>query len=244
MSAQDMHDIHTLTGAYAADALPESERRLFEDHLDECASCRQEVAGLVATAARLGAAVASSAPPGMRERVLADVATVRQLSPVVSRLQDRNNGAPWFRQPLGVAASLLLVITIGLGAFAANQRQNANDAQDTAARVIAVVTDPDRAQEQRPATSGGTGTVIMAGGQAVFRTVGLPELPSDRAYQLWRMDKDGAHSLGVLGRGDDGSVQHFVDHVEASDQLGLTVEPRKGSKSPTTDPVILLPMPA
>jgi anti-sigma factor RsiW len=244
MSTQDMHDIHTLTGAYAADALPESERRIFEDHLDECPSCRQEVAGLVATAARLGAAAAAPAPPAMRDRVLAQIGSVRQMSPVVPRLDDRRGRKPWYGQPLGIAASLLLVITIGLGVLAVTERQRADDAQDTAARVIAVVTDPDAAQTSRPVRSGGTATVISAGGQAVFGTVGLEELSSDRAYQLWRIDADGAHSLGVLGRGTGGSVQQFVQQISPSDQLGLTVEPSNGSKSPTTPPILLLPMPA
>jgi hypothetical protein len=136
------------------------------------------------------------------------------------------------------------VIALGLGAFAATERQRANDAQDTAARVISVVTDPGRAEATGRVASGGAATVITADGQAVSRTVGLRELPSDRAYQLWRINDDGAQSLGVLGRGTGGSVQQFLDHVEASDQIGLTVEPSKGSQQPTTEPVLLLPMPA
>lgn len=244
MSAHDAHDVHTLTGVYAADALPDSERGAFEDHLDECPSCRQEVDGLVATAARLGAAAAAPAPPAMRERVLSEIATVRQVSPVVERLDDARRDISWFRQPLGIAASLLLVVTIGAGAFAVTERERANDAESTTARIIAVVTDPGSARASRPVSSGGAGTVIMADGQAVFRATGLTELPSDRAYQLWRIDQDGAHSVGVLGRGTSGSVAHFVEEVAGSDQLGLTVEPSRGSQSPTTTPVLLLPMPA
>jgi anti-sigma-K factor RskA len=243
MSPLDTHDIHTLTGVYAADALPDDERRSFEDHLAECASCREEVDGLVATAARLGAAVAAPAPPAMRDRVLAEIATVRQVSPVLTTLDSRRNKR-WFRQPLGIAASLLLVLTIGLGALAASERQRADEAESTAARIIAVVTDPGRAETTAPVASGGTGTVILSRGEAVFRASGLAELPSDRAYQLWRLDKSGAHSVGVLGRGTGGSVHDFVGDVKPSDQLGLTVEPRKGSKRPTTTPVLVLPVPA
>ncbi|MGZ4591051.1 MAG: anti-sigma factor [Actinomycetes bacterium] len=241
MSTSGTHDVHTLTGVYAADALSDEERRVFEEHLDECPSCRQEVDGLLATAARLGAAASSPAPPALRDRVLAEIATVRQVSPVVSRLDDRRTDRPWFRQPLGVAASLLLVVSIGLGALAVTERERADDAAQTAARVTAVVTDPNSGRVTLPTATGGVGTVIVADGQAVFRATGLPKLPSDRAYQLWRMDTSGAHSLGVLGRG--GSVTHLVDHVSATDRLGLTVEPSGGSKRPTTKPVVVLPIP-
>jgi anti-sigma-K factor RskA len=243
MSTHDAHDIHSLTGAHAAGALPDEERRPFEAHLDECPSCRLEVDGLVATAARLGAAVAAPAPPAMRDRVLSEIVMVRQVSPVVTHLHLRQD-APWFRRPLGIAASLLLVLTIGAGGFAATERQRADDAERTAARIIAVVTDPGRGQATRSISSGGEGMVITAGGDAVFRASGLATLPSDRAYQLWRLDKSGAHSLGVLGRGTGGSVDQFIEDVNPTDQLGLTVEPKEGSPRPTTTPVILLPVPA
>ena len=36
-------DLHTLTGAYAADALSGTERLAFERHLDDCPACAQEV---------------------------------------------------------------------------------------------------------------------------------------------------------------------------------------------------------
>ncbi|MFD5088620.1 zf-HC2 domain-containing protein, partial [Kitasatospora sp. NPDC058406] len=49
-------DLHTLTGAYAAHALPDPEREAFEEHLARCASCAQEVAEFATTLARLGAA--------------------------------------------------------------------------------------------------------------------------------------------------------------------------------------------
>ena len=40
------HEMHLLTGAYAADALEAGERDAFEVHLGTCDACRQEVAEL------------------------------------------------------------------------------------------------------------------------------------------------------------------------------------------------------
>ena len=112
------HDLHLLTGAYAADALDSEERDTFRRHLETCAVCRQEVAELTATAARLALAAAEPAPAGMRERVLAEVARTRQLSPVVSDLGARRAARPWYRAPATAAAAVLLVVATGLGGLA------------------------------------------------------------------------------------------------------------------------------
>jgi anti-sigma factor RsiW len=71
-------DTHALTGAYAADALPDDERRSFEAHLAGCEPCAQEVAELQATAAILGAASYETPPAGMKAAVLAEIQEVSQ----------------------------------------------------------------------------------------------------------------------------------------------------------------------
>lgn len=77
-------ELHTLTGAYATNALPDAEREAFERHLDVCAACSSEVAELQATAGRLGLAVSTPTPPEMRAQVLRRIADVRQEPPRVS----------------------------------------------------------------------------------------------------------------------------------------------------------------
>jgi Anti-sigma-K factor rskA/Putative zinc-finger len=235
------HDLHTLTGAYALDALDDTERRLFQAHLAECDSCQQEVAGLTATAARLGGALAVAAPPGLRVRVLAQVATTRQLPPATG-VDEHRTAVPWFRQPLAVAASFLLVVAVGLGAFAVSENRRADQAEQLASRITAVVTDPDRVEAQRPVSSGGTSTLIASGGRAVFSATGLASLPGDRTYQLWVIDQTGARSVGVLGRAEAGGVTRFVAQVRSTDTIGLTIEPKGGSRAPTTDPIVAIPV--
>jgi anti-sigma-K factor RskA len=239
------HDVHTLTGAYATHALPEDERREFDDHLAQCPACRQEVAELAATAGRLGAAASAPAPATLRDRVLAEVARTRQVSPRVTDLADRRRPVPWYRQPLGVAASFLMVLALGLGAFAATESRRADRAEETAAQITAVVTDPDRAETTRPISSGGASMLIAAGDRAIFRADGVRVLPSNRTYQLWVMDdKGGARSVGLLGRGSSRHLQQFIEGVKPTDQVGLTVEPEGGSPGPTTAPLVALPVTA
>ena len=55
-----MSDIHTLSGAYALDALLDLERAEFERHLSACDACRAEVASLREAASHLAEASATS----------------------------------------------------------------------------------------------------------------------------------------------------------------------------------------
>lgn len=112
-------DLHTLTGAYAVDALPDDERERFEDHLAVCGACEQEVRELQATAARLGAISVAAPPPSLRASVLAEIGSVRQERPAPSaevedELAVRRAVPRWVAASLGAAAALLLVAVGGL----------------------------------------------------------------------------------------------------------------------------------
>jgi anti-sigma factor RsiW len=239
------HDLHTLTGAYATDALDADERADFEAHLESCPACRQEVAELRATAARLAAATSAPAPAALRERVLAEAAATRQLSPLptVAGLDDhraRKQSPPWYRQPATAAAAVLLVVAAGLGGLAADQNREADQARQRAEQIAAVAADPDRAELTAPVSPSGTGTVVAAGDVAVFHGSDLPELPDGQTYQLWRVTGQDSQSAGILGRGGD--VTEVVTGMGPEDSVALTVEPAAGSDEPTSDPVFLVSM--
>jgi anti-sigma factor RsiW len=101
------HDLHQLTGAYAADALTGAELARFEKHLSQCPSCAEEVRGLRETAARLGIATSIVPPPAMRRQVLETASRTRQLAPSGRRLPD--SGAPgrggWLRRATAVVST-------------------------------------------------------------------------------------------------------------------------------------------
>lgn len=234
------HELHTLTGAYAADALGADERAAFELHMETCASCRAEVAELSATTALLAVAVTAPPPPGLRDRVLGEAARTRQLPPLLPAVRAVEPAAqrPWYRQPLAAAAGLLLVVAVGLGALAAVQSQRAGDERARADQIAALATDPDRTVRTVDLPTGGTATVVAANGLAVFRGSNLPRLPDGKAYQLWRVNGQESQSAGVLGRG--GELTGVVTGVGPGDEVGVTVEPAAGSDHPTTKPIFLV----
>ena len=61
------HAVHLLSGAYAVGALDDLERARFEAHLETCADCRAEVAGLLEATALL-AETSAAEPPAARAR--------------------------------------------------------------------------------------------------------------------------------------------------------------------------------
>jgi anti-sigma-K factor RskA len=72
---------------------------------------------------------------------------------------------------------------------------------------------------------------------AVFASWNLPALPGDKAYQLWLIDAGGVRtSGGVFQVSSDGSavfLVHAPQPLSSYRNLGVTVEPTRGSAGPT-----------
>ncbi|MEU3302581.1 anti-sigma factor [Streptomyces sp. NPDC006678] len=71
-------ELHSATGAYALHALPDDERRAFEEHLASCEACAREVAELQVSAARLAQPVAVVPPSSLWRRVQERIAVTPQ----------------------------------------------------------------------------------------------------------------------------------------------------------------------
>ena len=74
-------DVHTLSGAYALDALSDEEAADFREHLAGCQACRDEVRELRNAAALMGAATWAAPPPALRRRVLTLADRTPQIPP-------------------------------------------------------------------------------------------------------------------------------------------------------------------
>lgn len=234
-------DIHTSTGAYAADALPPEEREQVEQHLAVCPACAQEVAELRAALTRMADAAAEPPTPALRGRVLAEVGRTRQLPPVLGpggRAARRRSW--WTGTPLQIAAAALLVVVVGLGVLLVQRQHQLDQQRHLVAEITSVLNDPGRAVTTADLTSGGRGTAVVSHGQAVFLASDLPSVASDRAYQLWVMSPGATRSAGLLGSGH--SAQVLVPSVGPGNLLGVTLEPSGGSRQPTTAPLVTIPV--
>jgi anti-sigma-K factor RskA len=239
-------DVHTLTGAYAADALDDVERAAFERHLDACPDCTEEVRGLRETVGRLADGVAVVPPQRVRAAVLDRVAVTPQVRPPVPPARPGAAGAPVRprRAPWLAAAAVLGAVSVGSGTVAWTQSQQAQEAQQFASRVAAVVADPRAQRATGTLVGGGDVTVVVANRRAVVVTAAMPALPEDRLYQLWIVRGPASSpritsaGLGPQAADAGGSWARLVDEVRPGDTVALSVEPLGGSAQPTTTPVV------
>jgi anti-sigma-K factor RskA len=241
------HDLHTLTGVYALDAIDGSERERFEHHLQRCPSCGNEVRGLQETATRLAVAVAVSPPEQMKFRVLASVAGTRQLPPplVESHLRPLPSpSARWTRRVAVPLAAACLAVAVALGVLLGVARHQLGTATAQQREIAAVLTAPGSKIVREPTSLGGEATVVVAATlhKFIFTTSGLPALADSRVYELWVMRPDGsATRVGLLASISGGKTAPVLaDGLKAGDRVGVTVEPAGGTTKPTTTPIVAI----
>jgi anti-sigma factor RsiW len=241
-------DIHTLSGAYAVDAVDDLERVRFEKHLSACSECVAEVDSLRAAAGQLGYLAEVTPPARLREQVLRDIAKVRPLPPQataeasarieITRQSLRETGRRPRRFPTWLAAAAA-VIVIGSGATAvAVQHNNQVQTQTVAESVLA---DPN-ASRKTQAFPGGSSAEVVASkslGKAVLVTHGIANAPAGKVYQAWFQHGDSFTSAGIMSSRADQTLLLDGDASTAS-AVGITVEPEGGSSSPTSAPLALI----
>ena len=126
-------DLHTLTGAYALDALdPGSELTRFNRHLSGCQSCASEVRGFREVATAMAFAASTEPPPEMRAQVMAAVARTRQLPPEVrthARPRRTRSAAPWLPWLSGAIATAAIAVAVFFGFSQAHTQNELNQAR-------------------------------------------------------------------------------------------------------------------
>ncbi|MGW6445456.1 anti-sigma factor [Lentzea sp. NPDC055074] len=234
-------DLHTLTGAYAVNALSEIERTAFEAHLTRCQSCAIEVTELAATAARLGVAVESPPPPQLRARVLAAAAETRQMSPHADRVPDPRRKR-WAGALLAAACLVAAVFVTVQYAGTSDQDRQLAQLSSEYSRFSDFLSTPDARLVNGKAPNGATGTAVVSASrdEALFLAKDLPDPGTGKTYQLWTIGADKVpHSAGLLA---SRTAPVFVSGLTGVQEVALTVEPSGGSTEPTTPPVMAMPL--
>jgi hypothetical protein len=244
------HDMHSLSGAYALDALDAgAERDRFARHMSHCSSCASEVRGFREVATALAFAATAEPPPELRDRVLTAAARTRQLPPEVrthARPPRTRSWVPWVPWLSGVVATASIVVAVLFGFAQAHTQQQLNQAQAENEAISLLLSSPQVTLLSRSTTKGGVATVVLAAArhQLVVVTNGLPALPAGKVYQLWLIGKTKIVSAGLLPAATSGrTAPVLASGVVKGDTLGLTVEPAPGSAQPTTKPILALPLP-
>lgn len=220
-------DLHHLAAAYSLDALTPDERREFEEHYPSCAICMTEVDEYRETASRLAEAAATAPPADLKAKVMAQVATTRQIPPIVPTgvvdLAERRVA----RRTLfltSIAAALIAVV----GVFSAMQLlRGPSEVEQLLALPDTIISSLD----------GEVGMVRVvwspSSDQVAVIATDVPEPGPGMVYELWFLLEDGVAPAGLFTP-EAGAISRLVD-VEDRTPVGwgITIEPEGGSDQPT-----------
>lgn len=226
------HEVMTLATPYALHAVDdgEVERHLADAPPQVARQFAEEVVAVREAMAQASAATAVEPPAELRARILAaiDSAQVRDLRP-----------KRW-RTAVLAAAAAVIVAAGGVGIGIA--LRPAAPPPTTAQQIFAA---PDVRTVSGPIPTGGTATVVFSkernAGVLVMNNVAPPA--DGTVYQMWLLRGNGPESAGTMDQAAVApSTTAVLPDLGDATALAFTVEPGKGSSTPTTPIFAELPL--
>jgi anti-sigma factor RsiW len=222
-------------GPYVLGALEEPEAEVYREHLAGCAACRREVAELQPVVDMLPVSAPIVPAPGhLRDRIMGVVHSEAELLNAAGNEADRParraRSRPRWRVGVlgGLAGAAALAAGVLIGAVAID---NGGSTHVTRAVVAA-----------------GTGTSAVlrqSGGRAELDVSHMAQAPGGRVYQVWLQRPHGApeptDALFVVDRSGNAAVD-VPGNLHGVQRVMVTNEPVGGSRVPTTQPVINVPL--
>lgn len=191
------------------------------DHLEGCASCRDELSEL---------AVGHSLLVAASRRLGADVLEPTPLAALPSDLTTRRRPKRWV---MIVAAAALVAGVVGTGIAV-----NSGTDPDAASRPFATAT-------LEPVEGSATGVVLMAHGaasttQMTIETDDLPTLAEGRFYYAWLLDPttNKMLPLGQLGPGDGASFTLADDLLASYSAVDVSLQEDNGDPAHSVTSVL------
>ena len=271
MTDTERHDRYQeLLPAHALGALDPEERRELETHLAECAECRAKLAAWGDSLEALAESVPSVRPPAAaRERLMrrveadsgrpgrrrggtrAAIGRAAVAATVAAALlAGLLAGSSWTKARSGRELAVRRAEIARLEERLAASRREIREARLELAALtelaaILATAPPGRevvlAGLEPAPESRGRLYVDPAAGRGVLVAGNLPELPSDRVYQLWTITGGVPRSAGLFRPGAGGAALHRIEGLPAvpPDAWAVTVEPAGGVPQPTGEMVLL-----
>lgn len=240
MTHPEMNELYEL---YALGVLEPELAREIEQHLrDHCAYCAERIASALALTSSLATLAELHEPPAdLRRRVLASTAPVSPSRP-----------RAWLPAIIGLSAAcaaLLLVAIFTTNSF--RSARNRISALETERRqleeTIEILSKSDtRAVEFGRAAEPHGRVFVNRNNGLVFVGSALPEIASNRTFQLWLIPAQGApESAGIFRpntKGDFVQVRSTPVDTARIHAVAVSVEPSGGSPAPTTKPILIVPL--
>jgi anti-sigma-K factor RskA len=256
MSEMNHERFDDLRDAYVLGALPEDERRSFEDYLARHPERQAEIDELGAVAGLLAfSPQEQEPPPELRSRVTEVVEAEAEPSRARRRSALARVGDYLSVRNLALGAAALLVV--GLLSWNVLLQNQIQDLQGQVADALGQVQNlqgeladaQDQQQVQRSRTielagswadQGATAEVAsLQKNQIILVARNMPSVPEDRTCQIWVIKDDVPQPSGLFQPDANGTATPITNSISEADVIAVTVEPAGGSEKPTSDPVLL-----
>jgi anti-sigma-K factor RskA len=211
--------------AYLLGALDPGEAAELERHVAGCEQCRDELERLRPVVQALPESVERVEPSArLRTRVMAEVRADAGEARARGRsaTSDGRGRSLFLRPAMGVAA--IVVLVAGIAAAYAVRDGSSGDGATTVAAGRA---------------PGVTAEMVRDGDSGTLRLAGLRRLPSNEALQAWVQRGERIEPAGPLFEPHrDGTATTAIADMHGVSTVMVTAEPRSGSPSPTSEPLI------
>lgn len=216
--------------AYLLGSLEADEAAALERHLDDCQRCRDEIRWLQPAIEVIPESVPMIEPPrGLGARLMAEARSDAAELSLGAAGESERPAAPkrrsfglrgFFWRPV-VALTAVALIGAVIGGYALRGGGGHG----------ATTIDTQRASLQY---QGDSGTLEMTG---------LRQLPMSKVYQAWVQRNHRIVPSSLFEARRNGTASAAIPHqLNGADTVMVTVEPRGGSKQPTSSPIVSVPV--
>ena len=237
---------------HAVGALQGEDRAALEKHLAECNDCRREFESLCGDAAVLAMSTAGARPPARaRQRFVEALAREPRRQPVARR-------RPWWALIPAFTAAVMAMIACYFWFQSSELRRELSDVRQRsiqqqielqrAREVVATLTATDAmtvtlVAAKTPPQPQGKVMYVKDRASLIFLASNMPQVPAEKAYELWLIPKQGAPMPAGMFKPDSrGSAMVLNPPLTAGVEVkafAITVEPEAGSSTPTM-PIVMI----
>jgi anti-sigma-K factor RskA len=230
--------------AYAIGGLDRGQVSDFEEHLAGCKRCQEELRWLSPAVQALPEAVErQAAPPELKQRLMAEVradAAAEERRARTEQRRERAESRPgigeWLRglnvggltwKPLAGMALAILVIAGGIG-YAVGTGGGSGGSQTI---------------EVPGGSSGIAAKVITEDGRGELHLTGVEQLPEGKVLEAWVQRGNAVEPVPALFTPDHaGNASTTIEDMKNVSAVLVTREPAGGTKVPTTEPIVKVPI--
>jgi anti-sigma-K factor RskA len=228
--------------AFALGALDAERVDDFKEHLDECARCQQELRWLAPAVGALPEAVEQQTPPPvLRQRLMREVRRDAATAAKRAREEERRERAAsrrglgaWLRglrvgglgwKPLAGLAVVVLIVAGGIG-YAVGSGGSGN---------------VHTWESEEP--NGIEASVVREGDRAELHLADVGQLPEGKVLEAWVLRGKAVEPVPALFAPDQaGDASTTIEDMRGVSIVMVTREPAGGTKKPTTEPIVEVPL--